>query len=646
MPILLEGTPLAKTDRTLWLAALTSASALGGVGLGWLVGHALGLGSVPTGLLALMGAGVLGALPTISGRHLAPPSDEIDRHRVRALFGEGVDACLWSWSPDEGRAWFSPRWQPVFGFVPDPENPRASWLERVHPADKQGLVNELRRVTQAGATQFEYLHRVQVRPDRERWVRLRGAAMRDETGRTVLVAGSALDVTDQHRAEAELTHGAFHDPLTELPNRALFLDRVRHALARARRDPDHRFAVLHLDLDRFSMVNDGLGHRQGDQLLIQLSRRLLGSVRPGDTVARLGGDEFTILLEPVDSRDGAEEVAQRFHDALAAPFSVGDRSLVLTATIGIAMSGPQYTAAAELVRDADTAKNQAKREGPGSQRLFDSQMHRNVLASIELETMLREALDEGQLRVEYQPIVSVEDLDVVGYEALVRWDHPTAGTMHPSEFVPLAERTGLIHRVGLFVLREALSRQSGRLSRTTMSVNLSPAQFRAPTLVQDVAAVLEETGADPSLLRLEITETSVMEDEERASQVLHGLKELGCALCIDDFGTGYSSLLTLHRFPIDVLKVDREFVSRMDPKHPGMVQTIIMLARSLEMETVAEGVETEEQRDTLIALGCDALQGFLFSPAVPAGDAWELEATPTWPKLPAVSLPTASIPRG
>jgi diguanylate cyclase (GGDEF)-like protein len=637
VPALVAARPRSEEAARLaprWIAAAAcvGASATGGLALGGLLARSMEWTGAPALLLGLLTAGGLGALPLIAARILGlGGGSPADPEQLRDVLGAGSEACLWTWEPLDHRSWFSERWQQAFGFAPDPADPVGSWSTRLHPVDRAGFEDKVRDVLNGASDHLEHVHRVMIRSDEYRWVKVRAAVERTEDGRVRRIGGSVLDVTERHRAEAELTHGAFHDPLTELPNRALFLDRVRHAIARARRDPTHRFAVLHLDLDRFGMVNDGLGHRQGDQILIQLSRRLLACVRPGDTVARQGGDEFTILLEPLLTQAQAEEVTDRLRVALRDPFEVDGRSFVLTASIGIALSGPQYRSAADLVRDADTAKNHAKIEGLGAQRLFDSQMHRNVLESIELEGMLREALDQKMLRVEYQPIVSAADLQVVAYEALVRWTHPLRGRMSPSEFVPLAEENGLIEQLGLYVLEESCQLlASWGPDAPAMNVNLSPRQFRSETLVHDVEAVLGRTGIAPGLLRLELTETSVMDDEERSARIIRALKDLGVGLCIDDFGTGYSSLLTLHRFPIDVLKIDREFVDGMDPRSPGIVQTIVDLGRSMHMQTVAEGVETAAQRDLLRSLGCDGLQGFLFSKAVPADVALELRRKPTW----------------
>lgn len=595
-----------------------------------MVGSAAGLEAFGRALFGLGGALAIGALPLAAVRLVVQSSSSEDSRETRNLLGAGAEACLWTWDPVNDTSWFSDRWQTQLGFTPETHQPIQSWSARLHPADRDGFEEELQKALDGGTDLFEHLHRILLSPDEHRWVRARATVARDASGQAMRLAGSVLDVTERHRAEAELTHGAFHDPLTQLPNRALFLDRVRHALARARRDSSHRFAVLHLDLDRFAMVNDSLGHREGDQLLIQLSRRLLASIRPGDTVARHSGDEFTVLLEPLESREQAEEVTERLRAALKPPFEVGGRSFVLTASFGIAMSGTKYLAAGDIVRDADTAKNQAKIDGTGSARMFDSQMHKSLMETVEMEGMLREALAENQLRVEYQPIVDAHTRSVMGYEALVRWTHPQRGNMSPAHFIPLAEQNGLIAEIGLYVLEESCRFLASWSDGRTVSVNLSPRQFRSESLVKDIATTLERSEVDPSLLRLELTETSVMDDEERSAQIIRELKGLGVKLCIDDFGTGYSSLLTLHRFPIDILKIDKEFVQGMDPENPGIVQTIIDLSRSLGMKTIAEGVETEQQRALLERLGCDALQGFLFSRAVPPDIADDLAARPSW----------------
>lgn len=589
---------------------------------------------VLAGAIALI---VLGSLPVTSwwivGR--LRNAGAAEEQALRDLLGAGTEACLWWWEPTKDQAWFSERWQERLGFTPTPHRALLSWSSRVHAADRDTFLAEFDRLLDGWTDTIELGCRIVVKPDRHRWVRVQAVVSRTPDGRAARVAGSVIDVTEQHRAQFELAHGAFHDPLTGLPNRALFRDRLGHAFARAQRDPGYKFAVLHLDIDRFARINDVLGHRQGDRLLVEIARRLEPCVSPGDTIARYGGDEFTVLLDPVLSTYHADEVASRLQAAVSKPITAGGRELVLSSTIGTALSGPKYTVADELIRNAGAAKTAAKREGGASHALFNSAMHRRMEAAMHLEAELRSAFDNGQLEVHYQPIVDADSAHLRGFEALLRWQHETLGWVSPAEFVPLAEQIGLIERIGLFVAQEVCETVSAWPSpELTVSVNLSPLQLGSRTLVTDLARVFSDTGVDPSRLNFELTETAVMKDEVKSLAVLTELKALGVHLCIDDFGTGHSSLLYLHQFPIDVLKIDRAFIQGMDPTKPGIVRTIVDLARSLGMSTVAEGVEEVEQRLALEGLGCDALQGFLFSRAVPSDEARRmLDVQPDWSAL-------------
>lgn len=585
---------------------------------------------VLAGAIALV---LLGALPVTIWwvvRRLRS-AGEAEEQALRDLMGASTDACLWWWEPSKDRAWFSERWEELFGFVPTSQHALGSWTARVHPADREVFRSEFERLLDGWTDTIEMRCRLIVRRDRHRWVQIRAVVSRAPDGQAARVAGSVLDVTERHRAESELAHSAFHDPLTGLPNRALFRDRLAHALARARRDTDYDFAVLHLDVDRFAMVNDVLGHRQGDKLLVELALRLEKCVRPGDTIARYGGDEFTVLIDPLSRPGQADEVAERLQEAVASPLHLGGRDLVMSATIGTALSDPKYTTPDQLIRNAAAAKNSAKEEGGKSHVLFNSAMHKRRADLMDLESELRHAIEHRELQVHYQPIVDSGSLRIKGFEALVRWPHPTRGWVSPAEFVPVAEQNGLIEKLGMFVASEVCWTVAGwPKNGVTVSVNLSPIQLSSPSLVEDLKAVFDETGVDPRRLNFELTETAVMEDEAQSLGVLTQLKDLGVRLCIDDFGTGHSSLLYLHRYPIDVLKIDRAFVQGMDPAQPGIVRTIVDLARSLGMSTVAEGIEEPEQQQVLEDLGCDALQGFLYSRAVPGEDAERMlkHATP------------------
>lgn len=454
--------------------------------------------------------------------------------------------------------------------------------------------------------------------------------LRAPDGTVIGTASIGSDVTAQRHAQEKLLHDALHDALTGLPNRALFLERLEGALARTKRHSEYVFAVLFVDLDRFKFINESLGHALGDQLLVQAGRQLKKCVRPEDTVARLGGDEFTILLDDIGDAVVATRVANRIHEALLAPFDLGGHEVFTTASIGIALSATGYERPADVLRDADTAMYRAKSRGRAGHEFFDKSMHGRAVAQLSLETDLRWAVERREFKLVYQPIVSLRTGAVTGFEALVRWNHRKRGVVSPAEFIGVAEETGLIIPIGRWVLREACEEMQ-RWSKVldpraavppTMSVNLSSKQFHHASLPDEIHAVLEESGLAPSRLKLEITESALMENADAAAGMLRELRGRGVQLAIDDFGTGYSSLSYLMRFPIDTLKVDRTFVSGMADGVPEaaenleLVRAIVTLARNLNMDVVAEGVECEGQRIRLEALGCQYAQGYLFSKPV------------------------------
>jgi diguanylate cyclase (GGDEF)-like protein/PAS domain S-box-containing protein len=429
----------------------------------------------------------------------------------------------------------------------------------------------------------------------------------------------ARDISKRKQMEERLLHDAFHDALTGLPNRALFMDHLKLAVERAKRPKKkYLFAVLFLDLDRFKNINDSLGHTMGDQLLVAIAGRIGKCLRHVDTVARFGGDEFAVLLDGVEDVNDPIRVAQRLQRELTTPISVGGHEVFTTVSIGIALSSTGYERPEEVVRDADTAMYRAKAAGKSRYEIFDTGMHARAVALLKLETDLRRAVEREEFVIHYQPIVSLFDDEVRGFEALVRWQHPERGLVTPSEFIPVAEETGLIIPLGRWVLRESC-RQMHRLQASSsasrplsLSVNLSGRQFMQPDLVGQIKQILRETDFDPHRLQLEITESSVIENTETVTEMLLQLRALGIRLSMDDFGTGYSSLSYLHRFPIHTLKIDRSFVSGGDGENE-IVKTIIMLARNLGMDIVAEGVETKEQLAYLRGLECEYGQGFLFS---------------------------------
>jgi diguanylate cyclase (GGDEF)-like protein len=430
------------------------------------------------------------------------------------------------------------------------------------------------------------------------------------------------DITAQRRKQDELVRTAFQDPLTELPNRSVFMDRLGRVLTHSRRHVGYRFAVLFLDLDNFKHINDTHGHLAGDRLLQAVARRIEGCVRQEDTVARLGGDEFAVLLDTILDTSSVMLVVERIQAALHEPFTAENVVAGITASIGIAMSVSGYDYPEDLVRDADAAMYRAKMSGRDGYVLFDSDMHDRALAQRQLEDDLRLAVNRHQLAVYYHPVIELATGSVSSLEALVRWNHPEKGLLAPAEFMPIAEKTGLVIDLGWYVLREACRQLRewqlqyiADAADLSISVNLSRRQFVHPALLDAIDRILSETGLAPERLRLEVSENVVMQNADHATRLLGRLRERGVQICLDDFGTGYSSMRKLREFPISVLKIDSSFVRQMvDDEHSSeVVETIIALGRSLSIESIAEGVETPEQLERLRALGATFAQGYLFS---------------------------------
>jgi diguanylate cyclase (GGDEF)-like protein/PAS domain S-box-containing protein len=526
---------------------------------------------------------------------------------------------IWDWDLSTDTVYYSARWKAILGYAeheltmsPD------EWRGRVHHEDLGELKTDFAAHVNGEQPSFSNEHRMMHRDGSYRWVRTQGVLVRNSR-----VAGSMTDITDRKRFEIELTHSALHDSLTGLPNRRFFLERLEQALRT--NQPEVRCAVLFLDLDRFKVVNDSLGHAAGDELLRQFAERLRQVLQHTETVARFGGDEFSILLEGVESTERACRIAEHIEQCLSRPITVRGHNFSLSSSTGIAMSNGRY-GATDLLRNADIAMYEAKNTFHKRYAIFDDAMLERVQTRLKLEDELRLAIERREFVLFYQPICSVEP-HTVGFEALIRWQHPQRGLLPPGCFITCVEDMGLITEVGWWVLEEAcrgiqlLQQASPHL--LTVSINLSASQFYEPELLPRVKAALQATKLNPSALKLEITESTLMSSTDSVIAKLNALSALGVTCHIDDFGTGYSSLSYLYRLPSAALKIDRSFVADMskNQEHSAVVQTIINLAHNLGQYVVAEGVETQQQFTQLKSMGCEYFQGYWFSPPLAVTEA-------------------------
>jgi diguanylate cyclase (GGDEF)-like protein/PAS domain S-box-containing protein len=554
----------------------------------------------------------------------------IAHKRVESAFAEAQGlARVGSWEMDIATSAF--RWSRelcrLFDFDVDAEPVYGALLTRIHPNDQDAI----RRAFATMMREFTPLlaeYRVVLNDGQIRWVRGRGQVEFDASGRVERMVGTVQDITEQKLARDTLLHHVFHDPLTGLPNRLLLLDRLTQALSRLLRNPS-TVAVIYLDIDRFRVINDSLGHDAGDQLLIAVAARLAALVRPQDTLARTGGDEFVVLCEGLADQAEAIGIADRICEAMREPLAWEGGDLVISLRAGIAISRSGSVSPETLLRDADAAMFCAKGEARARCVVFAETMRAKAVGRLDTEMSLRRSIADGDLRLHYQPIVTLEGGHVLGHEALVRWAHPTRGLIAPDQFITIAEESGLIVPLGAWVLREAclqakrFQARAPMWSQLTMSVNLSGRQLGQPDLAEVVSSALHDAGLEPEHLQLEMTESVLMDDAATTITILETLKSLGLRLGVDDFGTGYSSLAYLRRFPVDVLKIDRSFVDGLgrDLEDSAIVAALVSLADTLGLTTIAEGVETELQRESLLVLGCSLAQGYFFGRPVAAEDA-------------------------
>ncbi len=539
-----------------------------------------------------------------------------------ALAVQGANDGLWDWNLRTNKVYFSPRWKELLGLGEDGIGSNLTdWFNRIHPEDlertKLEMSTHIKRMTPHFVSEYRLLHN----DGAYRWVLCRGAAVWSEEGLAVRMAGSLSDITDRKLAERQLLHDAFHDTLTGLPNRALFMDRLNLAIERSKRRSDYLFAVLFLDLDRFKDVNDSLGHLVGDQLLIEVAEQLRKGLRAVDTLARFGGDEFIILLEDIQEASNVNRVTEWIQRRFASPFEVAGHEIGVTISIGVVLSTTSCSNAEDVIRDADIAMYVAKGRGRARSEIFETTMRSRLIQRLDLENELRRAIETDELRICYQPIAELENGKLIGFEALVRWQHPTKGLVPPADFIALAEDTGLIIAIDRWVLSHTAQdfqrwiQESHFDAPLTVSVNISSKHVANPDLADYVSHVLQETGLEPQNLKLEITERTILGYNEFTLAMFSKLQAMGVQLQIDDFGTGYSSLGYLSRFQVNALKIDQSFVDGIvdDSSQRDIVKAIITLTERLNVRVIAEGVETKEQLQQLRELGCEWGQGYLMA---------------------------------
>jgi len=569
-----------------------------------------------------------GTVTDISRRKMAEETLRMAERQYHSIFENSLEG-IFQTSEDGRYLSANPALARIYGFS-SPEELMASLTDiggqlYVDPARRQTFRTIL---AQEGAV-TDFQSEVRRKDGSVIWISESAWEVRAQSGELLHYEGLVQDITSRKSIEDQLRHQAFHDALTGLPNRMLFMDRLEWAIHRTKRKRAYRFAVFFLDLDRFKVVNDSLGHQAGDTLLIEVAGRLKQALRPMDTVARFGGDEFAVLVDDITGTLDATHVLSRLRDELDKPFLVQGRQVFTSASIGVVLKTWTYDRPEQVIRDADIAMYRAKALGKARSEVYDPTLHQAASSLLQLETDLRHAVEREELRLHYQPIVDIHTRAIKGFEALVRWEHPKRGLIAPADFIPMAEETGMIMPLGRWVLHKACHQLAAWQALKpsdpplSMSVNISARQFGSFDLITEIRDILEDTMIPPESLKLEITESKVMENAEFAARMLTHLKALGVKISIDDFGTGYSSLAYLHSFPLDCLKIDRSFVGKIGDgqESSDIVAAIVSLAHSLGMEVIAEGVEVRGQLSTLQGLSCEYAQGFLFSRPVPGEEA-------------------------
>ncbi len=541
-----------------------------------------------------------------------------------ALAARGANDGLWDWDLRKNSVFYSNRWKAMLGYDDgDIGSHPDAWFDLVYPDDRQQLEVRISGHLEGHTPQFGCEYRIRHKDGRYLWVFNRGLAVYDQAGNPLRFAGSQTDITERKQAEEQLLHDAFHDALTGLPNRALFMDRLdqrlKRIMKRKKETAIYLSAVLFLDLDRFKVVNDSLGHSTGDQLLIHIAERLTVSVRPGDTIARLGGDEFAVLIEDIEDRAQVDTITTRIQNMIKRPFHINGQEIYTSSSIGIAFCSTGYEQTEDVMRDAEMAMYQAKSLGKANCEVFDQRLYSSRMGRLQLENDLRKALKHDEFILHYQPIIELNTEQVVGFEALIRWNHPKHGIIYPADFIPITEETGLIIPISEWILEEACRQinvwqKKYATDMLNMSVNISAKQFLDVDFAAKVERALRSHCLDACCLTLEITESVIMADDAHATAMIRKLRDMGIHIHIDDFGTGYSSLSYLNRFAVNALKIDRSFVMKMlsDNENREIVRTIASLAHTLNLDVVAEGLEGADQLKEIRDMNCQYGQGYMF----------------------------------